>query len=97
MDPITTVSLLLNGVSFVTVLVTVTIAVMRTKELNTSAKQIQAIVEVMDEMKCVDSGLLDQIHELKGATTADIMLINERIMNITKLLEEIKSIVMRRP
>ncbi|MFA5377255.1 MAG: hypothetical protein WC455_16010 [Dehalococcoidia bacterium] len=102
-DVLKTVSVLSNGLMLAVTVVSVTIAVMKSQEVDRYAAQIADIrqniagmVKVADNMKDVDAGLLRQITELKGTTTTDITLLNERISNVTKLLEEIKTLVMKR-
>jgi hypothetical protein len=96
LDPAKTISLIANGIMLAGVIVSLTVAVQKTESYNVNSRRIDGLVTVTDNMKDVDSGLLQQVTELRGTTTADIMVLKERIENVTRLLEEIKAIVMRR-
>jgi hypothetical protein len=96
-DSMKTVSLIMNGLMTASLIVSITVAVQKTGAADVNSLRIDGLVNVVDSMKDVDTGLLAQITDLRGTTTTDIALLNERIVNITKLLEEIKAIVMRRP
>jgi hypothetical protein len=95
-DPVKTVSIIGNGFLLAVAIASFTIAVQRTESYNVNSLRIDGLVRVTEGMKDVDAGLLKQVTELKGTTTADIMVIKVQLENNTKLLEEIKAIVMRR-
>lgn len=95
-DGIKVVSLVLNGLTIAGLIISMTVNVQKADSFNINSRRIDGLVIVTDALKDVDKALLQQVTELRGNTTTDIAIINERIQNITKLLEEIKTIVTRR-
>jgi hypothetical protein len=95
-DPVKIVSILANGLMLAGLIVSMTISVEKSMSFNMNSARIDRLLVIVEEMKSVDAGLLTQITTLKGTTTADIAVLNERITNITNLLNEIKVLVTRR-
>jgi hypothetical protein len=94
-DILKTLSILANGIMIIATVVSVTVAVEKSTMANKNSMRIDGLVVVVDGMRDVDAGMLNQIVELRGRQTADTMLLNEKITNITNLLQEIKQIVKR--
>jgi hypothetical protein len=94
-DHIRNLSFIANGLMIAATIVSITVAVDKSHYANVNSVRIDGLVGIVDGMKDVDSGLLNQIVELRGRQTADTALLNEKINNITNLLQEIKAIVKR--
>jgi hypothetical protein len=94
-DNIKTLSFVMNGLMIAATIVSMTIAVDKIQFANVNSTRIDGLVGVVDGMRDVDSGLLNQIVELRGKQTADTVLLNEKISNIMALLQEIRGIVKR--
>jgi hypothetical protein len=93
-----TISFVFNILTALALVLTTTLFVTKSIEVTTYSQKIEenknkveSVIVVMDQMKEVDKGLLAQIVEVKGTTSSDIRIINERITNIQATLEIIRS------
>jgi len=75
---------------------TTTLAVARGRDNRAQGVQIEKILVVLENMKAVDAGLVLEIAKVRGESTTEIALINQKIGTITEMLMDIKVLIKER-